>query len=302
MKGASRLFAAVVSLVLASTAHAGSDSGNFVGTTPCEAPVRAFLDIPPRDACERIRWDLWLAFPEGGGQLKLQISVEYGAEGAPLKAIKRTGRWQVDQGMREHPDALVYKLILGKRELALWRVGPNTVHFIDAGQRNLLVGNGGYGFALSTATVQKSPTEPAPAPAPEMSYTLTPLASGPEVFGVFEGRTPCDLGQVLGIPAPRGCLKLKWRLTLFQHVDTHALTRYRMEGALFPAGPREGVVTRLTSTSFNADATVFKLEAPPGAQPVYLMRGDDNVLFFVDKNASLGLGNRDFNFVLYRRS
>jgi hypothetical protein len=32
------------------------------------------------------------------------------------------------------------------------------------------------------------------------------------------------------------------------------------------------------------------------------MRGDENVLFFLDNGGKLGLGNRDFNYVLNRRS
>jgi hypothetical protein len=32
------------------------------------------------------------------------------------------------------------------------------------------------------------------------------------------------------------------------------------------------------------------------------MRGDENVLFFLDNGGKLGLGNRDFNYVLSRRA
>jgi hypothetical protein len=37
------------------------------------------------------------------------------------------------------------------------------------------------------------------------------------------------------------------------------------------------------------------------AEPVYLLRADDDVLLFLDSAGKLGLGNRDFNYVLNRR-
>jgi hypothetical protein len=224
--------------------------------------------------------------------------VEYGLAGKPLKKLKREGLWEKGVGTPEHPDAIVYELSRGKTKLALWKVNDETVHLLDA-QRKLLVGNSGWSYALSIALAGKPrASEAAP---PEMSYSLMPLATGREVYGVFEGRTPCAQAQVIGIKVDDGCMKLKWRITLFQDASTHAATSYRAEGSLFPQGARTGLVTALPGTPFDANARVLRLEPPQGAQPIYLMRGDENVLFFLDQAGRIGLGNQDFNYAISRR-
>ena len=278
-------------------ANGATDSGIYVGTTPCGAPVRAFLGISPRAKCDLIRWDVWLALGVNGNQPPLRVTAQYGVEGKTLRKIEKDGLWLVGQGTVEHPDATVYRLQLRDAEMRLWRVGPNTVYFLDD-ERKLLVGDGSYSYALSTAISERSQS----GQTPELSYTLAPLAAGADVFGVFEGRTPCGLSQVLGVAVSVGCHHLKWRATLFCDPNTRALVRYRLEGSLFPAGPRDGAISYHVSTAFNRDASVFNLEPPPGDHPLYLMRGDDNVFFFVDRTGNLGLGNREFSYVLNRRA
>lgn len=277
-----------------------ADGGIFVGSTPCDAPVRTFLGIGEKEKCELIRWDLSLMLRVNRTTgPNLIASVEYGLAGKPLTKLKREGLWVKGVGTPEHPDAVVYELSHGKAKLALWKVTDETVYFTDA-KRNLLVGNSGWSYALSIALAEKP--RASEAAAPEMSYSLLPLATGPEVYGVFEGRTPCALAQVIGIKVDNACIKLKWRITLFQDAVTHAATSYRVEGSLFPQGARAGAVTALPGTPFDANAKVLRLEPPQGAQPIYLMRGDENVVFFLDQAGRIGLGNRDFSYALSRRS
>jgi hypothetical protein len=287
--------ARVVSGILAMLACAGANAQIFVGITPCADPIREFLRISAKTDCEIVRWDLWPGLGANGHPDRLHVTAEYGLEGQPLKRIERDGKWAVDQGTPEHPDSAVLWLELKGRELLLWRAGPHTVHFLDA-DRNLLVGNSRRGYTLATAFSGK----PRPGPAPALTFTPLPLTDGPTVFGTFEGRTPCGLSQVLGISVPAACDKLDWRVTLFQDPQTLALTNYRLEGSLFQAAPREGAISHQVSTAFNRDASVLRLAGAPGEQPVYLMRGDDNVFFFVDRSGDLGVGDRESGYVLYR--
>jgi hypothetical protein len=279
--------------------HARADGGIFVGTTPCGAPVRSFLGIPASDKCDTVRWDLSLALRVNRTTgPNLSATAEYGAAGKPLKKLKREGLWTVGVGTPEHSDARVYELKRGKAKLALWRVTDETVHLLNA-KRELLVGNGRSGYALSIALADQPPANPR-IPL-ELRYKPVQPASGPSVYGVFEGTTPCALAQFIGIPVPGACGSISWRLTLFQDSATHLTTRYRLESGLFPTASREGAVTSLPGTPFDASAKVLRLEAPADAQPVYLMLGDDNVLFFLDQAGKLGLGNRDNNYTLNRR-
>jgi hypothetical protein len=293
-------------LLLASQANA--EGGVFVGSTPCGGVVREFLDLPAAN-CEVVRWKLFLGLDAknvapGPGE----ASVEYGLDGKRLKKVVYPLTWAVGTGMLERPGAKLFELKRDKRVLRFWKVTDEVVHLLDA-ERRLLAGNGGFGYALSIALAQQP--EPRPAAIAEFSYKLLPLASGPEVYGVFEGRTPCEIARAINLPVSN-CLKLKWRVTLFQDPKTQALSRYRLEGALFPRGAREGEITLLDGTPFDPGAQVIRLELPEpersnyvwgrSAEPLHLMRGDENVLFFLDRTGKLIIGNRDFGYVLSRRA
>jgi hypothetical protein len=298
----------LLAMACASVAHA--DGGIFVGSTPCGAHVVRFLGIPAQAKCDVVRWELSLAVDaksETPGPATAQV--EYGIDGQPLTKLRRDLAWAAVNGTAERKDAQVVELKRGSASVKLWRVSDETLHFLDA-KGQLLVGNGGRGYALSLAGARKP--DPPAAAAPDIPYKLLPVTSGANVYGVFEGRTPCEIAKVVNIATPAGCFKLTWRLTLFQDPKTKAPASYRLEGSLFPDGPREGALTPLSGTPFDAAAQVVRLELPDAdragfirgksAEPIHLMRGDENVLFFLDNGGKLGLGNRDFNYVLNRRS
>jgi hypothetical protein len=298
MRRAAFRFGGFLAALAALSSQAFAEGGIFVGSTPCDAPVRRFLGIPARDKCDVIRWDLLLALDAKTVKPSRAVaSIEYGVSGQRLKKLKREGSWSLAVGTDEHSDAVVYELTRGKAKLGVWKITDDVVHLLDA-KRRLLAGNGGWGYSLSHALAEKPQADTGPIP--EMSYKLEPLATGPKVYGVFEGRTPCELSQVLGIQVPAHCEKIKWRLTLFQDAGTRTPTNYRLEGGLFADGARKGSITTLPGTPFDATAKVLRLEAPEGQQPVFIMRGDDNVLFFLDSTGKLALGNRDFGYALNR--
>jgi hypothetical protein len=309
-----RIFATLLPLLLAASAVAqvptpAAEGGVFIGSTPCGPALVRFLGLPAQK-CDVIRWELTLALD---GKTETPgpaiANVEWGVDGRPLKKLQRTLAWEKVNGTAERKDAAAVELQRGQAKLRLWRVNDETLYFLDS-RNALLVGNGGFSYALSFALAQQP--EAPKAPPPDVTYKLLPLATGAKVYGVFEGRTPCDIAKVINVAAPAGCIKLKWRLTLFQDPKTKAPVSYRLEGSLFPAGAREGALTPLDGTPFDAAAKVIRLELPDAeriddargksAQPIHLMRGDENVLFFLDGGGKLGLGNRDFNYVLNRRS
>ena len=308
-----RIFASLLPFLFAASAFAqvptpSAEGGIFVGSTPCGATLFRFLGAAAPVPCEFIRWELSLALDAKSDSPGPAIAnVEYGVFGQPLKKLRREFKWAKVNGTAERKDAHAVELQRGPAKLRLWRVSDETLYFLDA-KNQLLVGDGGYSYALSYAVAE----EPPAAPPPDVMYKILPVATGPNVYGVFEGRTPCRIAKVLNVEAPAGCIKLKWRLTLFQDPKTKAPASYRLEGTLFPAGAREGALSPLSGTPFDAAAQVVRLELPDAEraayvrgkspEPVHLMRGDENVLFFLDNGGKLGLGNRDFNYVLNRRA
>jgi hypothetical protein len=128
-----------------------------------------------------------------------------------------------------------------------------------------------------------------------MSYPIAPLATGTNVFGVFEGRTPCDIASDQNVSIDPRCVKLKWRLTLYR---TGEQRTYKIEGGLYRQGAREGT----WSTASENGATLYRLAPSGGAPELKLRKGDDNVLFLVNEKRAPYVGNAHFSYTLNRRT
>ena len=46
---------------------------------------------------------------------------------------------------------------------------------------------------------------------------------------------------------------------------------------------------------------LYQVRPDDGAYTLYLLKGDDNILFFTDGNGQLLVGNEDFSYTLNRR-
>ncbi len=123
-----------------------------------------------------------------------------------------------------------------------------------------------------------------------------------KLYGVFDGRTPCNvLSEYLNEPPRPECIKIKWRLTLFVDSISGKPSRYELIGLTYKTEkPRVGSWQIHAGTNADASAVVFELtekERPP----LLLQKGDENVLFFLDKDRKLLVGNRDFSYTLNRK-
>ena len=135
---------------------------------------------------------------------------------------------------------------------------------------------------------------------PSKTTSRSSIPSGPHVFGVFDGRTSCqEIARELNITVSPRCHKIKWRVILYQDPITREPTSCEIKGP-FAMGPDSK--TRWTierGTTSDPDAVVFHL-APGHPKSLYLLKGDDNVLFFLDKHKEIMVGNRDFGYTLNR--
>ena len=139
------------------------------------------------------------------------------------------------------------------------------------------------------------------AAAAEISYKISPLATSPTVFGVFEGRTPCQ-GIARGLkqsPHP-GCIKAKWRATLYQNPETSTPTTYKVEGSLFRESARKGTWSIIRGAKTDPNATVYRLDATQTQPALFLLKADDNVLFILNQNREPMVGHADFSYTLNR--
>jgi hypothetical protein len=124
---------------------------------------------------------------------------------------------------------------------------------------------------------------------------------GNSLAGVFDGRTPCqELAKQLHETVTPACIKIKWRLTLYKDSVTGDPGTYELLGFVYKKDtPRTGKWSISKGTKVNPQAIIYQLDQP-GREPLLLLKADDNVLFFLDQEKNLLVGNRDFSYTLNR--
>jgi hypothetical protein len=285
----------------------------FVGSTPCGKPIRTLLRIPQEARADVIQWKLSLyEDDETHAPKRYALQCEYGpaAAGSPgidkPTRLRREGEWVLGRGTKSDAAAAVYEFRepRGGGSIALVKVNDHLLHVLSA-ERSLLNGEAGWSYTLNREDVAEARGDLALAlRRPSMSFRISPPASGESVFGVFEGRTPCHgIARVLKVPEAKdaGCLKVKWRVTLYQDPHSGSPTTYKVEGSLHRGAARQGKWTIVRGTALDPRATVYRLEPANGEAALNLRRGDENVLFFLDETDRPLVGSADFSYTLNRR-
>ncbi|MEZ0541324.1 hypothetical protein [Fibrella arboris] len=127
------------------------------------------------------------------------------------------------------------------------------------------------------------------------------VPTGPSVLGTFDGRFPCaDIARDWKLTVSPDCWKVKWRVTLFQDPVTHQPTTYKLRGILGTAREREGRWTRVQGSQTDPNAEVYQLDSETPGIYVYLLKGDDNVLFILDQARGFRVGTADLSYTLNR--
>lgn len=159
-------------------------------------------------------------------------------------------------------------------------------------------------IAVCLITLQNVVAQSAlPANVPSKTTTRQPIAEGPNVWGVFHGRVPCQpMAPVMHISVGANCEKLKWGFTFFQDPQTKKPTTYEWGGSLFRNQPRTGQWALVRGTADDPDATVIQLDPDQPEISVYLLKGDDNVLFILDGSKKLMVGGEYLSYTFNRVS
>lgn len=122
------------------------------------------------------------------------------------------------------------------------------------------------------------------------------IAAGPSVYGVFVGRTPCqEFIKELNMGIRIECTKRKMGITLYHDSVTHEPTIYETRGMGKWTG--KGKWHILHGTPDDPQATVFKLDLDANTF-LFLLKGDDNVLFILDRHKNFLVGNASFSYTL----
>jgi hypothetical protein len=289
-----------------------SVAAEFVGSTLGGALPREFLGgLATNAECHYIKWHVKLLTNQTAGlpatyDLVAQYHVPARNNPNQLEEgpkVTSHGTWEIVKGTKSSPDAVIYRMNAEttQRSLSFVKVSENLLHLLNPDE-SLMIGSGGWSYTLNRATSAEKPVDASLVmSAPDMSYKIAPLATGPTVFGVFEGRSPCHgIARELKLPQHAGCMKVKWRVTLYQDPKTSAPTTYKVEGSLHRQSAREGTWSIVRGARTDPNAIVYQLNPTPTEGALLLLKADDNILFFLNQNREPMVGHADFSYTLDR--
>lgn len=267
----------------------------YITTTPCHDDLLKIHNIPPDVDCSLINWDLKLRDEGGKRSFILQSNWGFYVDNQTLEmrgSAESAGTW-----IEKRVDNTVRVTLTTENDLTVSfrRLDLNHLHALDA-KGNLAKGNDGWSFTLNKTH----------ASAPDQQNTIV-SASGVLTAGlfnkiIFAGRTPCqDIASEANITVDAACFKLKWKLTLYQDSITHLPSFYELSRTYHRSSLLKGSWKIFTGTINNRTETIYQLDPDKPKVSVRFMKGDDNVLFFLDKKLNLMPGGREFGYTLNRR-
>jgi hypothetical protein len=217
-------------------------------------------------------------------------------------SISMEGSWAVLTGTKLDRDAVVYQLNpdISQTAVSFLKLNEDILHVLSS-EKTLLVGNAGWSYTLNRTdnripgpvSAQQDPAEGATRP------PLPPMPAGSSVLGVFEGRTPCHelVFEFANMALYPGCLKIKWKLTLYQDQTTGAPITYLFQGT---RTLREGTWAIRRGTDSDPEAVVYQLQLDNAGPPVSFLKADENHLFLLDRELNFLVGNALFSYTLSR--
>lgn len=133
---------------------------------------------------------------------------------------------------------------------------------------------------------------------PSQTSSRSGIAEGPSVYGVFVGRTPCqEFMSELNMGVREECTKRKMGITFYQDSVTRQPTFYETYGMGKWTGKGKWHILR--GTPNDPKAAVFQLELDAKTS-LFLLKGDDNVLFILDRKKDFLIGNAKHSYTLNR--
>ena len=121
------------------------------------------------------------------------------------------------------------------------------------------------------------------------------------LIGYFDGRTPCqELAKQLNELTIPECIKIKWRLTLYKNGADTASGTYSLEGFKFRGDNiLKGTWQIIKGTKADPNAIVYQLSHSLKGS-LFFLKADEDVLFFLDKDRNIMVGNKNFSYALYK--
>lgn len=275
----------------------------LVACTPGDSLIKSHLSIPSEIIIDFIRWELTLN--QTVEKQAFVLNIQFGESqpntlGFKSGGHKKTfeGEFSISNDNSERISGDIYHLKSRQftQEISMVRLNDNLFHLLTP-ENQLIVGNGGWSYTLNNKQPVK--TDNKLPVLPDLSASIIDTY----IQVIYDGRTPCqDFAAEHNMNVNESCFKLKWKLILNRDSVSHNPTTYTIRKVIDNM-PRDltGKWTVIKGTPSNPDALIYQLDPDIPAQTISLLVGDENILFFLDKDKELFVGNNNFSFTLNRR-
>jgi len=251
----------------------------YQGSTPAHPEVKDFLGIPVADSIDFIRWHVVMY------SNRYELDCRYGISRAGTNGFTDEKKAVFSGPLSKQSS--YYRLQHGNKDFYVLEINPNLLHLLDK-NKALLVGNGGYSYALNTDTPIKTD-----------QFNFPPGQTQAGNSMAFQGRTPCqELAKIMGLDKTAACNKMKWYVILYTDAITGKPSYYLKGGRAY----RKETMARGSweITRGKDGRTIYKLDPEKKTAAVCLVKAGDNILFFTDPDGNLLVGNEDFSYTLNR--
>lgn len=279
------------------------DNINLVASTPGDEQIKSILAISPDKIVDFIRWDFHLTGTKSGKQI-FALTITYGESQPNTTGFKNGGEKKSIEGKysitndNRYINGEIYHLKSAQlpTEILMVKLSDNLFHLLTP-QNHLMIGNGGWSYTLNRKDPLTHVSENLPA--------LRILKDMPEDTArqiIFDGRTPClDFAKENNLTVAPDCIKLKWKLILNKDPQTLQPTTYTLHRTTNRESDITGKWTIINGMPLNPQAVIYQLDPDKPEQSVFLLLGDENVAFFLDKDKQLFIGNENFSYTLNKR-
>jgi len=282
----------------------------FEATTPCSDAVKEMLGMAPDFKCEMMRWKLILSSDSKKNPSTFDLVYTYGlgkqgtrgfSEGA--KTVELKGKWTIEKSNSKKTAAIITLIADNSAaRLSFLQPGQNLLHLLD-NNKQLVNGTAAWSYTFNRTdpvTVSTGKFIPRLVSSPQ-------LPGISDTVGIYYGRTPCNkaLTEINQISS-EGCQIIKCRLVLLQDTATHAPTNFLIQTIYVGKGDNKYSVTgtwKLSQgTIDNPAAVVYQLLPGEGRSqnPLLLVKADDNILYFIDNDTRLLVGDSYSSYTLNR--
>lgn len=274
----------------------------LVASTPGDEIMKSLLEIPRDTKVDFIRWNVALNATDAD-QMEFAMDIVFGESQPNTLGFKGggqkwavTGQYTHENSSRVNGEVYRFQSRSLPTGISIVKLTDNLFHFLTPDDA-LMVGNGGWSYTLN----RKDPVD-SPMMLPALTSASRVGKTEPEV--VFDGRTPCQeiAAEHPEMRVSQDCFKLKWRLILRRDDSgrpTTCTVRKVVDGTARNITGK-WAVTRGTET--NANVMIYTIEPDKPEESISFLVGDENVLFFLKKDNTLFVGNKDFSFTLNKVS